>query len=137
MGFLFSCCHPSTDDDHEPLLSRSPPIHEEPYPPHSLIDKAADVAAALHVGKLPSQSQLNTALRKVLRSNVLIAANGRSARVLGQQQQYRPLSDRGKKFLKDTRELIEGVIQFGLEKNGLSPSRLYSLTTHVFGKTMT
>ena len=123
MGFLFSCFRrPSTDDDHEPLLSSQSSIQEELYPPESHIDKVADVIAALRVGKLPSQDQTNAALQKIMRSNVLALFDSKSARVLGQKQQYGPLSDRGKTIVKDIRELVEAIIQFGLEKNGLSLS---------------
>jgi hypothetical protein len=135
MGFLFSCCRRSSaEDDHEPLLSPQSPIYEDLPPPQSHVDKVADAFGALRVGKLPSQDQINVALRKVLRSNVLTVEDaGKGARVLGQKHLYGPLSERGKAILKDVRELIEAVIQFGMEKNGLPFSRLNasgSILTH-------
>ncbi|KAF8512805.1 hypothetical protein JB92DRAFT_2926409 [Gautieria morchelliformis] len=119
MGFLFSCClRSSADDDHEPLLAPQSPIYEDLPPPQSHIDKVADVFGALRVGKIPSQDQINAALRKALRSNVLaIEDTGKGARVLGQKHLYGPLSESGKIILKDVREIIEAVIQFGMEKN--------------------
>lgn len=140
-SFLSLCRRPSIDDDREPLLSRQPQtgaVSEDIPPPRSHIDKAADVFAAFHVGKLPSQEQINAALQKALRSQVLTVDADKSARVLGLKQQYGPLSERGKLLLKDVRELVEAIIQFGMEKNGPSFSRLDSAASHrdVLGKTM-
>jgi hypothetical protein len=124
MGFCFSCCRrrPKTGD-REPLLPHQASITEPLPPPQSQIDKFADVLAALHVGKLPSQDQTNAALRKLLRSDVLAVEGSKSARILGQGQQYGPLSERGKTVLKDFREVIESIVQFGMEKNGPFPFR--------------
>lgn len=137
MGFCFSYCRRrrSPNDDHEPLLPQAA-INGDIPPPQSYLDKAADVFAALRVGKLPSQDQINAALRKVLHSQVLSVEDNKSARVQGRRQQYGPLSERGKIMLNDIRELVEAIMQFGMEKNGLSLSRLDLLAAHLWGKTM-
>ena len=119
MGFCFSCCRRrrrSTEDDREPLLSPHPAAEA---PAGSYTDEAADILAALRVGKLPSQEQTNTALRQMLRLDVLYVNGGdsKSARVLGRAQQYGPLSERGKTVINDIREIIEAIVQFGMEKN--------------------
>lgn len=120
MGFCFSCCRRSRPEDREPLLPRQV-THEEPLlSSRSQVDKLADVLAALQAGKLPSQDQTNAALRRSLRSDVLAVEGSKTARVLGQGRQYGPLSERGQTIVKDVREVIEAVIQFGMEKNGES-----------------
>ncbi|KAI0646008.1 hypothetical protein C8Q79DRAFT_1001457 [Trametes meyenii] len=80
MGFCFSCCRRrkrSADDrsGRGPLLGsgrypRMPgELSDSLPPPKSQLEKAADVIAALGAGKLPSQEQVNGALRKLLNSD--------------------------------------------------------------------
>ncbi|KAF8588045.1 hypothetical protein K439DRAFT_1630079 [Ramaria rubella] len=121
MGFCFSCCRSTPgNSEHEPLLHGEsfPDATTDPPPPESRIEKVADAFGALRVGKLPSQEQINVALRKVLHSGVLTVDDSEDDSLqyvlLGQ---YGPLSERGTKVIKDIRELVEAVIQFGMEKN--------------------
>jgi hypothetical protein len=102
MGLCFSC-HRTPERD--PLLRTT--TEEPPIAPK--LHKAADVLAAINSRKLPSQDQLNSILRKLLKSNVL----SDPAALAG----YGPLSDRSRKVMVDARELIEATLQIGMEKN--------------------
>ena len=73
-------------------------------------EKIADALAALHAGKLPTQQQLDSALRKLLKSGILVAEAGRRGGAL---------NETGAKVVRDTRELVEALLRFGLEKNGV------------------
>lgn len=104
MGFCFSCCRRRRSPEQQPLLS-SPDDNLPPARSH--VDKAVDVLAALNAGKLPSQDQLSHFLQIVLRSDILRDSG------LG----YGPVSANAKKVLDDSRELVEALLQLGLEKN--------------------
>ncbi|KAH9859151.1 hypothetical protein C2E23DRAFT_801645 [Lenzites betulinus] len=114
MGFCFSCCTSRRkrspragsydDDDREPLLnasSRIPGGSSDPLPaPKNVLEKVADVIAALNAGKLPSQEQLDRALRKLLASGILDTDDSAGVR--------------GTDTLEDA---CQAVLQFGMEKN--------------------
>ena len=71
MGFGMSCFRrgrPRKDIEREPLLRSQ---GSELPRTRSAVEYIADVLAALHSGKLPSQGQLNTALGNFLRSDSL------------------------------------------------------------------
>lgn len=82
-------------------------------PKDSSIDKAADILAALHTGKLPSQEQINKALQALLRSSAL---RDDAAQVVSGGG---PLSETGRNVLDDVREIIGAALQIGMEKNGM------------------
>ena len=107
MGYCFSCCRrDKRGSEREPLL----PQHARPgeyIPKQSNLDKYAECFAALSAGKLPSQHQLNGALQTLQRSSLLHYSG------------YGPLSQRGVAVVESARELIEAIIQVGMEKNGL------------------
>lgn len=108
MGFCFSCCRRrDKSPEKQPLLR--PKSQDVLAPPQSQLDKLADVLAALHVGKLPSQDQLNRAIQLALRSDIL-----NPAAKLG----YGTLNNSGKKVVADVRKILDAVLQLGLEKNG-------------------
>lgn len=64
--------------------------------------------AALKAHKLPSQVQIDAAVRALLNSDVLDVSG------LG----YGPVSDDARKVVGDVRECLEALGQIGLEKNG-------------------
>ena len=116
MGFCLSCYRgrkPRKDIEREPLL-RS---HSSELPQtRSAVEHIADVLAALHSGKLPSQDQINTALGQLLRSDFL--------RVDSKHPISGVVADsEGKQFIGDVKEVIQAIVQTGVEKNGLRFSR--------------
>ncbi|GLB39185.1 hypothetical protein LshimejAT787_0603470 [Lyophyllum shimeji] len=109
MGSCLSCLRGESESaEREPLLptvAPPPPVPRSPTP----LEKAADILAALQSGKLPSQDQLDIILRSNLRSSLLqcdLSVSGSG-----------PLSENGRRVVDDTRELIESILQFGMEKN--------------------
>lgn len=83
---------------------------DNPAPPAPLLCKLADILGALQKGKLPSQDQLNLICQNILKSGLLrdeasIAGHG-------------SLSRSGRRVLDDAREIVEALLQIGLEKNG-------------------
>lgn len=108
MGVCFSCCRRKRTGEKEPLL----PFHktaEDVQLSHDRIQKIAQVLAALSASKLPSQEQINQASRVFLKSGILHAAGDSG---------YGPLSERGREVLRDVEEVVQAIMQFGLEKNG-------------------
>ncbi|THH04597.1 hypothetical protein EW145_g5408 [Phellinidium pouzarii] len=106
MGVCFSCCRgrdKQTNSEREPLLR--PSTDQQAY--NSPLEKAADILAALHAGKLPSQQQIDKILKKFLRSNFLD----------GDTSNDGSLSEDGKRVIADVRNLVEIILQAGLEKN--------------------
>ena len=111
MGICSSCCgrrhkEPKHDPERQPLLRSESSALKDASSPY---EKVADVLAALQAGKLPTQQQLDGALRKLLKSGILDAEAGRKGGAL---------DEAGAKIVSDTRELVEALIRFGLEKNG-------------------
>jgi hypothetical protein len=108
MGLLLSCCgQRKKEKKYSPLLDRD---EQEPLgPSRDVLVKAAAAFGALSAGKLPTEGQLEHVLRSCLHSTILNdkdAIGGRG-----------PLSQNGRKLLADTREVIEAVLQVGMEKN--------------------
>lgn len=108
MGGCSSCCgrrHPARGEgEREPLLPKA----TEYVPPKEAWDKAADALGALAAGKMPAQSQLNTALSALLSSDVLKVGNTATG----------ALSTHGRMLVLDLREIIQAVARVGMEKNG-------------------
>ena len=127
MGFCFSCCRgDAADDDHKPLLpqhygdSRLPSYTNPLPPPRTQPDKIADIIAALYAGKLPSQEQVNRALRHALSSELLSShhkpADGRA---LGRVEEEE-LNEVGMQVMDCVRAAVQAALEFGMEKNGES-----------------
>ncbi|KAI0820075.1 hypothetical protein BC628DRAFT_1341855 [Trametes gibbosa] len=113
MGFCFSCCtrrrrRSVCHSDREPLLSPSN-AEDLMRPPKTVLEKVADVAAALNAGKLPSQEQLGGALRGLLASGVLDVDRGG----LGVGE----AGEAGERAVRCAREACEALLRFGVEKN--------------------
>ncbi|KAG6907809.1 hypothetical protein DXG01_007291 [Tephrocybe rancida] len=95
-----------SSSEQEPLLPKVTP--PPPPPTHSTLDKFIDVLAGRQSGKLPSQDQLAAILRSALSSSIL---KGDPQILSG------PCSKDGKRVLVDVREVLEAMLQFGMEKN--------------------
>ncbi|KAF5351172.1 hypothetical protein D9756_008342 [Leucocoprinus leucothites] len=111
------------DEDREPLLpkhqrhQRQVSQPNEP-PPDEPLSKLVDVLAALSAGKLPSQTQINDFLRRILRSNILRDSQDTQSRTTPDILRGNgPLSKRGRKVIQDVSHVIEALLQFGMEKN--------------------
>jgi hypothetical protein len=109
MGFCFSCCRRQKSPEQEPLLPKDCADTEPPRYDEIL----ADVIAAISVGKLPSQAQLDYAARIILNSQILNVEDAKSS---GRGA----ISHSWRRILKDIREIIEASIEIGLQKNGKS-----------------
>ncbi len=126
MGLCFSCCRDDTadDHDHDPLLSqdrRVPSYTDNSLPnPRNHLDKLADLVAALHAGKLPSQEQVNRALRHALASDVFNLHSGEGTRRPPGGAEEEELNELGKELLGCVKESLQALIEFGTEKNGES-----------------
>ncbi|KAF8868953.1 hypothetical protein CPB85DRAFT_1361043 [Mucidula mucida] len=106
MGQCASCCGRRRKpiraaSERTPLLANV----ADPATIHSLSRKAVAVVAAFRAEKYPSQDQIDSVIRSLLRSNVL------------KEERYGKLSQPGRKILQDVREICELVLVFGLEKN--------------------
>ena len=117
MGIFASCCRrrkPSSGSEREPLLpkQRVQQAVEATAPSQDQLNKLAEVLASLKAGKLPSEGQIEHALRYLLESEVLEESGGRAWR------QYGSLSRAGTKAVRDVKEVIEAMLVFGREKNG-------------------
>ncbi|KAI0746172.1 hypothetical protein C8Q76DRAFT_706217 [Earliella scabrosa] len=140
MGFCFSCCRRTVDehDDREPLLPRYHDQSHIPYrsrdplpPPRTSFDKLADIVAALHAGKLPSQEQVNRALRHALTSDLL---NPESYGGLGHDhgartKEQEELEETGRNVLHAIREASQALLEFGMEKN--DDDRIQEIVYHI------
>lgn len=76
------------------------------------VDKIVDILAAFSAGKLPSQAQLSRFLQNLLKSELLKEDGSKMVFSTG------PMSKEGRKVLEDVRNLVQAILQFGLEKNG-------------------
>ena len=109
------------DREHEPLLPRhtnaqgsnlnAPSITKDSE--RSVVDKIVDILTALENGKVPSQDQLSGFLRMLLKSRLLEEEKGKVVPGNG------PTSKQGRKVLRDAKALIQALLQFGMEKNGM------------------
>lgn len=88
----------------------------------SALERLVDASAALSSGKLPSQTQITRLLQVLLNSDLLTPSQGPkvddSPLSRAVMQGTGPTSLRGMKVLSDVRDVIQAVVQFGLEKNG-------------------
>lgn len=123
MDACLSCFSSERDgDDREPLLpkQRQPQLHKPSPPPDEPLSKLADVLAALSAGKLPSQTQINNFLQRVLQLNLLHDTQDARPRPTPDVLKGNgPLSKRGRKVIQDLEEVIQALLQFGTEKNGM------------------
>lgn len=106
MGFCNSCWRWFTGDK-ESNSENEPLISGDRQDTRTWLEEAADIAAALKVGKLPSQAQIDTFSRQILKSDALTFP-------LKQRGQLSPLA---MKLVLDTRNFLEMILIFGLEKN--------------------
>ncbi|KAF8799742.1 hypothetical protein BYT27DRAFT_7119732 [Phlegmacium glaucopus] len=114
MDYCLSCFRKSDQiDEQEPLLSKHPQRLERGSPAveRGTIDKIIDILAAFNAGKLPSQTQLSKFLRNLLKSELLKQDGRKIISSAG------PMSKEGRKVLGDVRNLVQAILQFGLEKN--------------------
>ncbi|KAL5485387.1 hypothetical protein ACEPAI_8029 [Sanghuangporus weigelae] len=120
MGFCFSCCcgrrdKQNKDEDGErqrllcPGTDANALKHPEERTPY---EKVADVLASLHAGKLPSQQQIDSALRKLLRSDFFDVDS-----VSGHGGNGDALDEGVRKVISDGRDVAGILLQVGLEKN--------------------
>ncbi|TFK46962.1 hypothetical protein OE88DRAFT_1739005 [Heliocybe sulcata] len=120
MGICSSCCRRRKDPEREPLLPTDSSDDALP-PPQSSFEKLADVLAAINAGKLPSQAQIDKALKSALASDALqpnVVLRG-----------YGPLSESGRRVIEDARDLISAVLRAGVEKN--ADNKLQDLLYHL------
>lgn len=121
MGAIFSCCcgPRKQSEEREPLLpthryDTTPPLQDRLVPTQATFDKFAAIVAALQNGKIPTQNQLNHAIRSLLDSSVFRDA----------PKQGGVLSQRGRIVLEDLRRLLEALAELGRDKNGEPPSTI-------------
>lgn len=111
--FLFLFCRyyilQESSEDSEALLPQ-----QDAEPQTSPFQKMAEVLAALNIGKYPSQDQISRALQKLLKSSAL--RPDAPTEVLGTRPSS-GVSISGRRFIEHVREIIEAVLQIGLEKN--------------------
>ena len=123
MNYYLPCFRNSTQtDEREPLLPKHAAHHNlRPGEASSsvsverrgAVDKIVDILAAFNAGKLPSQAQLSGFLQVLLSSELLrLDGSQRKTTSVG------PMSKDGRKVLNDVRNLVQSLLQFGLEKNG-------------------
>jgi hypothetical protein len=121
----------SRDNEREPLLPRhtNAPRSNLNAPPNtkdwerSVVDKIVDLLTALENGKVPSQDQLSGFLQMLLMSRLLEEEKGKVVPGNG------PSSKQGRKVLRDTSALIQALLQFGMEKNGMHDINILQIYT--------
>ena len=124
MNYLPCFWNSNQTDEREPLLPKHAAHHNSRPGSSSLadassalvvergtVDKIVDILVAFNAGKLPSQAQLSRFLQIILSSELLRQDGSRETSV-------GPMSKDGRKVLNDVRNLVQSVLQFGLEKNG-------------------
>ena len=127
MNYLPCFWNSSQPDEREPLLQNTHAIHHH-HSSHNhqhnvsesglglergTVDKIIDILVAFNAGKLPSQTQLSRFLRILLSSELL-----RQDGIGNKTSSVGPMSKDGRKVLNDVRNLVQSMLQFGLEKNG-------------------
>ena len=129
MNYYLPCFQKSSQtDEREPLLPKPTTSHKtRPSVERggtTVIDKIIDILVVLNTGKLPSQTQLSKFLQSLLSSQLLkpghVTAGSNKTSVHG------PLSKEGRKVLNDVRNLVQAMLQFGLEKNGIINELFYT-----------
>ena len=124
MNCLLPCFRNSSEpDEREPLLQNTHSTHDHDHDHHDqhpsglvqrgTVDKIVDILVAFNAGKLPSQTQLSRFLRILLSSELL-----RQDGIGNKTTSVGPMSKDGRKVLNDVRNLVQSMLQFGLEKNG-------------------
>ncbi|KAG8991963.1 hypothetical protein FRB94_012125 [Tulasnella sp. JGI-2019a] len=115
MGSVLSTCcglrPPKRTGEREPLLPQHRDRDETVdavIPDQQSLNKIADLLAALNNGKLPSQDQLNSLIRRILQSQIFKEAN---------KDKHDTLSQRGQLVLRDLDELLRAFMELGIEKN--------------------
>jgi hypothetical protein len=113
MGSCHSCFprRRKKSSEREPLLPSYRDDATGLEPPEPLFYKLAEFLDAIQKGKLPSQDQLNIILRTILKSSLLRDDSHVVPR-------YGSLSQSGERVLEDVREMVEALLQIGMEKNG-------------------
>ena len=134
MNYLPCFWNSSQPDEREPLLQNTHATHHHHHHPshnqynapesgleleRGTIDKIIDILVAFNSGKLPSQTQLSRFLRILLSSELLRQDHGHGGIGIGNKTtSVGPMSKDGRKVLNDVRNLVQSMLQFGLEKNG-------------------
>ena len=121
MNYLPCFRNSSQTDEREPLLPKHAAQHNLGPSDSSVsverrgtVDKIVDILAAFNAGKLPSQAQLSGFLQILLSSELLrLDGSQRKTTNVG------PMSKDGRRVLNDVRNLVQSMLQFGLEKNGM------------------
>ena len=104
MGHLFSCRRRARhSSERDPILAR------DTSTAFFHLRKIAEALGALNAGKYPSQDQINQALRRLLRSELLKPDDLAS--------RTKP-SASGARLLSTFREALQVAMEIGLEKNG-------------------
>ena len=128
MNYLPCFWNSSQPDEREPLLPNTQHATHHNLRPSSggssesglvergTVDKIVDILVAFNAGKLPSQAQLSRFLQ-ILLSSELLRQDGGSENI-GKTTGVGPTSKDGRKVLSDVRNLVQSMLQFGLEKNG-------------------
>ena len=116
-SILSSCCgRRQKTGEREPLLPQHRSQEEQPeetlIPSQNVLNKIAGIIAALREGKMPDQNQLNAFIQKV---NDLGILDPNSTSV-GQSSR---LSAAGQLVVQDIQQLLQRVIEIGLEKNSM------------------
>ena len=131
MNYLPCFWNSSQPDEREPLLQNTHATHHHHHHnqqhasesglglERGTVDKIIDILAAFNAGKLPSQTQLSRFLRILLSSELLRQDHGHSGIGIGNKTtNVGPMSKDGRIVLNDVRNLVQSMLQFGLEKNG-------------------
>ena len=130
MNYLPCFWNSSQPDEREPLLQNNharPTQHASGLVERGTVDKLVDILVAFNAGKLPSQAQLSRFLRILLSSELLRQESGIKTTSVG------PMSKDGRKVLNDVRNLVQSMLQFGLEKNGTF-QKMKNLLSHYDNK---
>ena len=128
MNYLPCFWNSNQSDEREPLLPKHTAHHNSRRRGGSsggglvergTVDKIVDILVAFNAGKLPSQSQLSRFLQILLSSELLRHDGTKKTTSVG------PMSKDGQKVLNDVRNLVQSMLQFGLEKNGTESRNIY------------
>lgn len=123
MNYFLPCFQKSSQSDEREFLLPKHAAHKKHQAPVLLergigiADKIVDILVAFNAGKLPSQAQLSRFLQHLLSSQLLKEEDGKSNKNIST---HGPMSKEGRKVLNDVRNLVQAILQFGLEKNGKS-----------------
>ncbi|EIN13043.1 hypothetical protein PUNSTDRAFT_42456 [Punctularia strigosozonata HHB-11173 SS5] len=125
MGSCFSSCRRRVRrSEREPLLPKNPdnPSSDILPPPRSHLQQLGDVLAALSAGKMPSQEQIDQALRALLNTDLLNAHAGKAVAASGTAygslaSAAGGLSPHGKLLLDDANDIVQALLSLGMQKN--------------------